>query len=159
MANKIAVLSFQMNIIIPCHAWAKSKHINPFSIYLPSFQREDPFLPSRYLEKNVLNNVLLKLWEQCLYINIPLQTSFDYFWAFGACIPCQLYDTKTPNLRVVKTCPCTWHGTNTCTGLKHVHSTQVLKHNAGSLLHFNKTICWVLRLSFWLSFNICLLSG
>lgn len=93
MANKIAMLSFQMTVIIPCHAWAKSKHIHSFYIYVCFFQREDPFLPSRYREKDALNNLLLKLLAQCLCTSIPIQTPFDFFWAFRECMPCWLYGT------------------------------------------------------------------
>lgn len=159
MANKIAMLSFQMNIIIPCHAWAKSKHINPFYIYLPFFQREVPFLPSRYHEKSVLNNVLLKLSTMLVY-KYSYPTSFWLLlglWSMYV-VPA-VQHTKSQIKELSRLVLCTWRGTSTCNGLKPIHSTEVLKHKTYGLLHFNKTNCWVLRLSFWLSFNIWLLSG
>lgn len=79
------MLSFQMNVIIPCHAWAKSKHMHPFYIHVCFFQREYPFLPSRYHERDVLNNVLMKVLAQ--RISIPIQT------AFGGMYALLLYDT------------------------------------------------------------------
>lgn len=106
-----------MNIIIPCHAWAKSKDNNPF-FHTPSlFQGAVLFVPWREHGKHVLNTVL---GARCRHINIPARAPFDYLWAFGACTPCQWCDTtKTKSkpcqgLSLYVTCYKYMQGIKTC---------------------------------------------
>lgn len=64
-----------------------------FTYTFASSREKTHFCPQDTVEKDALNNLLLKLLAQCLCISIPIQTPFDFFWAFRACTPCWLYGT------------------------------------------------------------------